>query len=56
MDKHRILKRVLEMKMSGKIPKGSPHTHTQWLDQIKRETERRGLSWEKVEEMLERTN
>jgi hypothetical protein len=33
MDEHRIPKRVLEMKMSGKRPKG--RLRTQWLDQVK---------------------
>jgi hypothetical protein len=40
MDKHRIPKRLMEMKMTGKRPRGRPQTR--WLDQVKRDTERRG--------------
>jgi hypothetical protein len=45
VDEHRIPKTVLEMKMNGKRPKGRPQTW--WLDQVKREIERRGWSWER---------
>jgi hypothetical protein len=36
MAKHRIPKRVLEMKISGKKPKGRPRTR--WQDKVKRDT------------------
>jgi hypothetical protein len=39
MDGHRIPKRVTEMKLSVKRPKGRPQT--QWLDQIKRDRKKR---------------
>jgi hypothetical protein len=51
MVEHRIARRVLEMKMSGKKPKGRPQT--QRLDKVKKYVERRGQSWGKVEEMQE---
>jgi hypothetical protein len=37
MDEHRIPKRILDMKMSGKRPRGRPCTW--WLDQVKRDIE-----------------
>jgi hypothetical protein len=38
MDEQRLPKRLLEMKMTGKIPRSRPRT--QWSDKVKRETER----------------
>jgi hypothetical protein len=40
MDEHRIPTRALEMKMSGKRPNDRPQTL--WLNQVKRDTVRRG--------------
>jgi hypothetical protein len=54
MDEHRKPKTVLEMKMSGTKPKGRPQTW--WLDQVKRDIERRGQYWGKVEEIQEWTD
>jgi hypothetical protein len=48
MEEHRIPKSVMERKMSGKRPKSRPQT--QWLDQAKREIERREQYWGKVEQ------
>jgi hypothetical protein len=47
-DECRIPERLLELKMTGKRPRGRPQTW--WLDQVKRDIERRGQSWRKVEE------
>jgi hypothetical protein len=51
MDEHRIPKRLLEMKMGGKRP--SSRQRTRWLDQVKRDTERRKRFWGKVKETQE---
>jgi hypothetical protein len=51
MDKHRIPKRLLEMKMSGRRSRGRPCT--QWIDQVKIDVERRGQDWRMVDEMQE---
>jgi hypothetical protein len=40
MDEHRIAKRLLEMKTTVKRPRCRPQT--QWLDQVKTDTERKG--------------
>jgi hypothetical protein len=53
MDEHRIPKRVLEMKMRGKRPKGRPQAW--WLHQVKRDIERREQSWGNVEQTQEQT-
>jgi hypothetical protein len=44
-----IPKRLLEMKIAGKRSSGIQHTW--WIDQVKRDIDRRGQSWGKVEEM-----
>jgi hypothetical protein len=50
MDKHtEYLKRILDMKMSGRRPMARPRT--QMLHKVKRDTEIRRRSWGKVEEM-----
>jgi hypothetical protein len=41
-------KKILEMKMTGKKPRGRPQTR--WLGQVKRETEKTAQSCGKVEE------
>jgi hypothetical protein len=51
MDEHRILKTLLEMKMTEKRPKGRPQKR--WLNQVNRHTERQRQFWRKVEEMQE---
>jgi hypothetical protein len=51
MDEHRIPRWLLEMKMSGRRPRGRPHTW--WTDQVKRAIERRGGDWRMVDEMQE---
>jgi hypothetical protein len=51
MDEHRLPKRLLEMKVARKRPKGRPKLC--WLDQVKKGIETRERSWEKVEEMQE---
>jgi hypothetical protein len=38
IDEHRIPKRLLEMKMNGRRPRGRPRTR--WKDQVKRDVER----------------
>jgi hypothetical protein len=54
MNEHRIPKRLLEMKMSGKRLGSRPQT---WLlDQVKRNIERRGQSGRMVEETQEWTD
>jgi hypothetical protein len=40
MDEHRIPKILLEMKMSGR--KSRRRSHTRWIDQVKRDVQRRG--------------
>jgi hypothetical protein len=54
MEEHRIPKRLLEIKMTTKRPRGRPQT--QWLDQVKTDIERIGRSWGKVKEMQEWIN
>jgi hypothetical protein len=49
MDEHGIRKTLLEMKTIGN--RGRPRT--QWLEQVKRDIERREQSWAKVKEMQE---
>jgi hypothetical protein len=39
-DKHRIVKRLLKMKMSGSISRGKQCTL--WINKVKRDIERRG--------------
>jgi hypothetical protein len=47
-EEHRILERLLEMKMAGKRHMARPRTW--WLDQVKTDKERRGRSWGEAEE------
>jgi hypothetical protein len=54
MNEHKMPKRVLQVKMSGKRHKVRPQT--QWLHKVKRDIERRGFSWRIVEEVQEWTD
>jgi hypothetical protein len=51
MDLHRIPKRILEIKMSGRRPRRRPYTR--WIDQVKRDVERREQDWRRADEMQE---
>jgi hypothetical protein len=51
MDEHRISESLLKMKMSGR--RHGVRTCTRWIDQVKREIERRGGNWRRVDEMQE---
>jgi hypothetical protein len=46
MDEHRIAKRLLEMKMSGRRIRA--RRNMPWIDQVKRDVERRGGDWRTV--------
>jgi hypothetical protein len=54
MDENKKPKRVLDMKMNGKIPRG--RSQTWWPDQVKAHIDSREQSWKKVEEMQEQTD
>jgi hypothetical protein len=42
----RIPRRTLEMKLSGRRPRGRPRTR--WMDQVMRDVEKRGKKWMQV--------
>jgi hypothetical protein len=44
----RIPKNMLEMKLRGRRPRGRPRTR--WMDQVKREMEKRGKKWTQVKQ------
>jgi hypothetical protein len=47
MADERIPKKILEMKLRGRRPRGRPRTR--WMDQVKRDMERRGKNWTQVQ-------
>jgi hypothetical protein len=47
MADERIPKKMLEMKLRGRRPRGRPRTR--WMDQVKRDMERRGKKWTQVQ-------
>jgi hypothetical protein len=51
MDKHRIPKRLPQIKTSEKRPRGRPRTW--WIHQVKRDVKKRGWDWMMVDEMQE---
>jgi hypothetical protein len=42
----RIPRKMLEMKLRGRRPRGRPRTR--WMDEVKREMEKRGKEWMQV--------
>jgi hypothetical protein len=44
----RIPKRMLEMKLRGRRPRGRPRTR--WMDQVMRDVEKRGKKWTQVKQ------
>jgi hypothetical protein len=46
MADERLPKKVLKMKLSGRRPRGRPRTR--WMDQVKRDMEKRGKKWMQV--------
>jgi len=52
MADERIPKKMLEMKLRGRRPRGRPRTR--WMDQVKREMEKRGKKWTQVQQDRDR--
>jgi hypothetical protein len=48
MTDERIPKKTLEMKLRGRRPRGRPRTR--WMDQVKRDMEKRGKKWTQVQQ------
>jgi hypothetical protein len=48
MADERIPKKMMEMKLRGRRPRGRPRTR--WMDQIKRDMEKRGKKWMQVKQ------
>jgi hypothetical protein len=46
MADERIPKKMLEMKLRGRRPRGRPRTR--WMDQVKRDMKKRGKKWTQV--------
>jgi hypothetical protein len=51
MADERVPKRMLEMKLRGRRPRGRPRTR--WTDQVKRDTEKRGKKWTQMQQAKE---
>jgi hypothetical protein len=54
MADERIPKKMLEMKLRGRRPRGRPKAR--WMDQVKREMEKRGKKWTQVQQDRDRCN
>jgi hypothetical protein len=48
MADERIPKKMLEMKLRERRPRGRPRTR--WMDQVKRDMEKRGKKWTQVKQ------
>jgi hypothetical protein len=48
MADERIPKKMLEMKLRGRRPRGRPRAR--WMDQVKRDMEKRGKKWTQVKQ------
>jgi hypothetical protein len=48
MADERIPKKMLEMKLRGRRPRGRPRAR--WMDQVKRDMEKRGKKWMQVKQ------
>ncbi|WP_330950450.1 hypothetical protein, partial [Streptococcus anginosus] len=48
MEKERLARQALQMKIDGRRPRGRPRYR--WEDQIRGKIQRRGFSWSRIEE------